>query len=289
VARLSKNIRYVIYTAIIVVCFVSVILAIFDAIFLNEDTSNYVVPPLASNSQTQEEEIPEIEETMDVRVTNFKNSFKNEVFIGNYDTSAIEKTDESKDIVYTAAKVEDETELYNVNINIPLININNSVIQSFNMNTQEIFVEQANKVMQNSSVKTIYTVDYVGYVNGDILSLVIMSTIKEGEKAQQVIVQTYNYNLKTKKAVTAEEILTSLQYDIATVNDQIKREIEQVSEDAAILQQSGYESYTRNPEDKQYLVENAKTYYLGENGALFMIYAYGNNDLTSEIDIIRFD
>jgi len=286
---LSKNIRYVIYTAIIVVCFVSVILAIFDAIFLNEDTSNYVVPPLASNSQTQEEEIPEIEETMDVRVTNFKNSFKNEVFIGNYDTSAIEKTDESKDIVYTAAKVEDETELYNVNINIPLININNSVIQSFNMNTQEIFVEQANKVMQNSSVKTIYTVDYVGYVNGDILSLVIMSTIKEGEKAQQVIVQTYNYNLKTKKAVTAEEILTSLQYDIATVNDQIKREIEQVSEDAAILQQSGYESYTRNPEDKQYLVENAKTYYLGENGALFMIYAYGNNDLTSEIDIIRFD
>ena len=286
---MSKNIRYVIYTAIIVVCFVSVILAIFDAIFLNEDTSNYVVPPLASNSQTQEEEIPEIEETMDVRVTNFKNSFKNEVFIGNYDTSAIEKTDESKDIVYTAAKVEDETELYNVNINIPLININNSVIQSFNMNTQEIFVEQANKVMQNSSVKTIYTVDYVGYVNGDILSLVIMSTIKEGEKAQQVIVQTYNYNLKTKKAVTAEEILTSLQYDIATVNDQIKREIEQVSEDAAILQQSGYESYTRNPEDKQYLVENAKTYYLGENGALFMIYAYGNNDLTSEIDIIRFD
>lgn len=285
---MSKNVRYVIYAVIILVCLVSVILAIFDAIFLNEDTSNYVVPPLESNNQTQEE-IPEIEETMDVRVTNFKNSFKNEVFIGNYDTSAIEKTDNSKDIVYNAAALQEQTELYEVNINIPFININNSVVQGFNMNTQEIFVEQANKVMQNSSVKTIYTVDYVGYVNGDILSLVIMSSIKEGEKAQQVIVQTYNYNLKTKKEVTAEEILTSLQYDIATVNDEIKREIEQASQDAAILQQSGYESYTRNPEDKQYLVENAKTYYLGENGTLFMIYAYGNNDLTSELDIIKFN
>lgn len=285
---MSKNVRYVIYAVIILVCLVSVILAIFDAIFLNEDTSNYVVPPLESNNQTQEE-IPEIEETMDVRVTNFKNSFKNEVFIGNYDTSAIEKTDNSKDIVYNAAQLQEQTELYEVNINIPFININNSVVQGFNMNTQEIFVEQANKVMQNSSVKTIYTVDYVGYVNGDILSLVIMSSIKEGEKAQQVIVQTYNYNLKTKKEVTAEEILTSLQYDIATVNDEIKREIEQASQDAAILQQSGYESYTRNPEDKQYLVENAKTYYLGENGTLFMIYAYGNNDLTSELDIIKFN
>ena len=279
---MSKNVRFAIYTAILVVCFVSVILAIYDAVFLKEDEQKPVIIPAANNQAGSAENPEEPTETMEVRVANFKTLFTNQIYKGDYDISKIEKSDPAKDIVYTAAELQETKDLYEINLKIPLININHE-------NTQEIFADRANKILQGTTEKTIFDVEYVAYINGDILSLVIMSTLKEGNQAQRVIVQTYNYNLKNKTEVTAEEMLTSLHYDIDTVNDEIKREIKQVSDEAAALQQSGYEGYTRNPEDARYLVKNAKTYFMGENGAVYLIYAYGNNDVTSEMDIIRFD
>lgn len=285
--NLSKNVRFAIYTAIIVVCFVSVVLAIYDAVFLKEEKENTVIIPAANNQTGTGTEEPE--ETMEVRVANFKMLFTNQLYKGNYDTSHIEKIDGAQEIVYTAAELKEEKDMYELNIKVPLININNEVIQRFNQSTQEIFADRANKILQGATEKTIFDIEYVAYMNGDILSVVIMSTLKEGEQPQRVIVQTYNYNVRTKMDVTAEELLTSLHYDINTVNDEIKREIKQVSDEANALQQSGYEGYTRNPEDSRYQVKNAKTYFMGENGAVYLIYAYGNNDVTSEMDIIRFD
>lgn len=286
---LNKNVRFAIYTAIIVVCFVSVILAIYDAVFLKEEPDNTIIIPAAGNQTGAGENPEEPEETMEVRVANFKMLFTNQINKGNYDTSSIEKIDQAQDLVYTAAELQDTKDLYEINLKIPIININNEITQRFNQNTQEIFADRANKILQGTTEKTIFDVEYVAYLNGDILSLVIMSTLKEGEQPQRVIVQTYNYNVRTKAEVTAEEMLTSLHYDINTVNDEIKREIQQVSEEAAALQQSGYEGYNRNPEDSRYQVKNAKTYFMGENGAVYLVYAYGNNDVTSEMDIIRFD
>ena len=286
---MSKNVRFAIYTAILVVCFVSDILAIYDAVFLKEDKQKPVIIPAANNQAGSAENPEEPTETMEVRVANFKTLFTNQIYKGDYDISKIEKSDPAKDIVYTAAELQETKDLYEINLKIPLININHEITQRMNQNTQEIFADRANKILQGTTEKTIFDVEYVAYINGDILSLVIMSTLKEGNQAQRVIVQTYNYNLKNKTEVTAEEMLTSLHYDIDTVNDEIKREIKQVSDEAAALQQSGYEGYTRNPEDARYLVKNAKTYFMGENGAVYLIYAYGNNDVTSEMDIIRFD
>ena len=286
---MSKNVRFAIYTAILVVCFVSVILAIYDAVFLKEDEQKPVIIPAANNQAGSAENPEEPTETMEVRVANFKTLFTNQIYKGDYDISKIEKSDPAKDIVYTAAELQETKDLYEINLKIPLININHEITQRMNQNTQEIFADRANKILQGTTEKTIFDVEYVAYINGDILSLVIMSTLKEGNQAQRVIVQTYNYNLKNKTEVTAEEMLTSLHYDIDTVNDEIKREIKQVSDEAAALQQSGYEGYTRKPEDARYLVKNAKTYFMGENGAVYLIYAYGNNDVTSAMDIIRFD
>lgn len=286
---MNKNVRFAIYTAIIVVCFASVILAIYDAVFLKEEPDNTIIIPAAGNQTGAEENPEEPDETMEVRVANFKMLFTNQIYKGNYDVSNIEKIDQAQDLVYTAAELQDTKDLYEINLKIPIININNEITQRFNQNTQEIFADRANKILQGTTEKTIFDVEYVAYLNGDILSLVIMSTLKEGEQPQRVIVQTYNYNVRTKAEVTAEEMLTSLHYDINTVNDEIKREIQQVSEEAAALQQSGYEGYNRNPEDSRYQVKNAKTYFMGENGAVYLVYAYGNNDVTSEMDIIRFD
>lgn len=286
---MNKNVRYVIYFAVVAVCFVSVILAIYDAVFLQEeDDGAYIIPSTGNQVDGGQVEEP-LDDTMEVRVANFNTLFTNQINMGNYDTSNIQKIDPAQEIVYTAAALDDEKELYDVNIQIPLINIKGEVAQAFNTNTQEIFANKANEVMQSATVNTIYDVDYVAFVNGDILSVVIKSNLKEGDNPQRVIVQTYNYNLKTGKEVSAEELLTSLQYAIGSVDEEIKSQIVQASKDAEALQQSGYEVYTRNPEDAMYQVKNAKTYFLGENGAFYMIYAYGNQNLTSEIDIILFE
>ena len=37
-----------------------------------------------------------------------------------------------------------------------------------------------------------------------------------------------------------------------------------------------------------YNVDNAGAYFLGPNGELYIVYAYGNSDFTSEMDIILF-
>ena len=55
---MSKNVRFAIYTAILVVCFVSVILAIYDAVFLKEDEQKPVIIP-AANNQAGSAENPE--------------------------------------------------------------------------------------------------------------------------------------------------------------------------------------------------------------------------------------
>lgn len=95
---MNKNMRYAIYGVILVVCLISVILAIYDAVFVeSDDQTGYVIPSIGNQStQTPSEE----EETMEVRVANFKTLFTNQLYKGNYDTSAIEKLDASQDIVY---------------------------------------------------------------------------------------------------------------------------------------------------------------------------------------------
>lgn len=48
----------------------------------------------------------------------------------------------------------------------------------------------------------------------------------------------------------------------------------------------GYEVYTRNVDDEMYNLENTSNFLLGEKSHLYIIYAYGNNNFTSETDLI---
>ena len=42
----------------------------------------------------------------------------------------------------------------------------------------------------------------------------------------------------------------------------------------------------RDSNSDEYKIENAKNYYLGDNGYLFLVYPYGNKELTSEMDLV---
>ena len=156
----------------------------------------------------------------------FNNLFNNSVEFNGYDTSNIPKLVENKPIVYTTYELEENKEdKYEVNMYIPVINIKNSVGNEFNAITQTIFANKAMDILKDSKVYTIYSITYTGYINGDILSVIIKSTLKEGTSAQRIIVQTYNYDLKTGREIKFEELLAQKQISTSEVSKKINTEI----------------------------------------------------------------
>ena len=48
----------------------------------------------------------------------------------------------------------------------------------------------------------------------------------------------------------------------------------------------GYQVYKRDLKSDIYKAENVDNYFLGPNGSIYIIYAYGNTNFTTECDII---
>lgn len=222
----------------------------------------------------------------------FQELFTNTLNLNGFDTTGIIKTKEDKEIVYTAYDLNRNEEAYEIHIKVPVVNIKNEVANSFNTITQSVFVTRANEVLSKTDTtsKTIYSIDYVGYVNGDILSLVIKSTLKEGTNAQRVMIQTYNYDLVTGQKVSLNDIITKKAFNKEEVNQKIKIVVEEADKEAKAIQNMGYEtSFSRDLASTMYTVDNSSTFFLGENGKLYVIYAYGNQNFTSEMDIVLFE
>ena len=242
-------------------------------------------------SEQQEQNV--IQEPSQEEIKNdFNNLFTNTLNLGGYDTTGIIKIDNTKDIVYSAYDIDDDTDNYEINIHIPVININSELSSTFNQNTQEIFVSKANEVLQsqNNTIKTIYSIDYTAYINNNILSLVIRSTLKEGTSPQRIIVQTYNYNLNTNEEASLVDLITIKMLNTDEVNAKIREVVTAANSEDKALQDMGYNQiYIRDLESDIYTVENAGAYFLGPNGELYIVYAYGNGEFTSKMDIVLFE
>ena len=177
---------------------------------------------------------------------------------------------------------------YSIVAKIPLFKKETETTKKIN---QEIFNTFGGKIVDiitNSNTDTIYNLGYVGYINDNILSLVIKCTLKEGTKAQRTIIQTYNYNIDEDRIVTLDEIMQKRNLDKEKVQNQITQEITKLSKQNASFANQGYNVYVRNPNDDIYKVENTPNFFLGKNKTLYLVYAYGNNDYTSETDLVIF-
>ena len=124
-------------------------------------------------------------------------------------------------------------------------------------------------------------------MNNNLLSVAIKATIKEGDNPQRVIVQTYNYDLETNQAVTLKEVLEDRDIDETVVENRIRTVVQNASNDADKMAESGYTVYQRNENDEMYQIDNITNFIEGPNGELYIIFAYGNNNYTSEMDIIQ--
>ncbi len=280
-----KN-RTILYIVISSFCVIAIGIGMYYQIFVaGNEQFNEIIPEnevgnMIIQEQTQEELKAE-----------FDNLFDNNLHAQGYDASSVQKLagHEEQPLVYAAYNIQEEqNEKYSVDINLPVFNINGDIAAEFNNTTQNIFANKANDVLNNAQVYTIYNVRYVAYINNDILSLILKSTLKEGDNPQRVIVQTYNYNLSTGQKVILNDVLTSQGYETRQVNQKIDDVVRKAAEDAeAISQAAGQTIYKRDPDNAMYVTDNVNNFFIGENGNIYIIYAYGNNNYTSEMDIIK--
>ena len=278
------NKRYILYGVIVLVCIICIILAVYHQIFskkvVNESKINVI------ENVIEEETVENPKNVLAEFNKLFTNTFENQ----DSTSENIIKLEgfESKDIVFTGIDVQDENEKYSLNLKLPVINIDNSKVVTLNETTQNIFVEKANNIILEAEKYTIYTTEYSSYLNDNILSVVIKSTLKEGTSAQRVIVQTYNYDIVNNKELKLNDVLEIYNLKTQDVNKKIDSQVKEASNQAAtIAQATGQIVYTRNLNDSMYTTDNANNFFVGKDGQIYIIYAYGNNKLTSEMDVIK--
>ena len=276
----------IIYILIGIFCVVALIAGIYAQFFVDEaDKNNIIIPNL---NRTDEPEI--IEKSQEELKTQLTSLFTNTFYSNNYDLKNIQKYDVRYDIVYTAHHIEKIEENYEIKIDLPVMNIVGDIPTEFNNITQTVFADKATEILNGqNTAKILYNVSYAGFINGDILSLVIQSTLKEGNNPQRVIMQTYNYNLATGQKVDVTEMLSRKNIVQSEAQNKIENTVKKAGEEAQTLVQSGYSVYNRDLSNKMYQLENITTYFLGPNEQLYIIFAYGNNNFTSEMDIVWYE
>ena len=215
------------------------------------------------------------------------NTIFNNTITNDNDTNNSKKEEADKKIVYTKyEKKETKLNSYDLEVHIPHINISGEVVEKYNQEIENIFVDMAKKVLQSENNNVIYTVEYVANIQDDILSVMIKSNLKEGSKAQKVIIQTYNYDLTNQKEYTIDDMLNAKGITKKEANQKIKEEIRTQQEKSEELEKLGYTMYKRDYTSDMYSINNVTEYFMGKDNALYIIYAYGNENNTNEMDVV---
>lgn len=281
VGTLTGPKKYLFFTVLILICIVALCLGIYAQFFYKYSDTDVLMLGINIGSKKTAEEI-------DILKSNFNSLFTNSIII-NSENVRTDKLEPTKDLVYTVYNLVNEDEnYYNVNAQIPLLNINNEKAKVINAEIKSDFYDKANEVMRRKKGNTVYTVSYASFVNGHVLSMVIKSSLKEEGKAEKVTVKTYNYSIPENKIVTLQDLIKEKETTKETVQSTITNDVKQAYNNAKLIADQYGVLYERDLSSDMYKVENATTYFLTQDGYVYIIYAYGNNDYTNEIDVIIF-
>lgn len=272
--------RYIFYAALVLICIVAICLGIYAQFYYKySDTDVLMLGNIGSEKTAEEIALLKVK---------FNELFENKLYNDN-DNIPVDKKDYSMNLVYTNYNLVNEDEnYYSVNVQIPMINIDSSIISDINSKIKTEFYDKAYNIMRKTEGNTIYTVSWVGYINGDILSLAIKSSLKEEGKAERVGVRTYNYDLKGDKLVELKDLIELKQTTVNKVQSTINSDIKQAYNNAKIIAVEYGTLYERDLSSDIYKVENTENFLLTQDGNVYIVYAYGNNDYTNEMDIIIF-
>ena len=271
--KISKKL-VIIYSTIALICIIAITVVIGVQILGGDVVDNiFGINKITKRSEAEEMELK----------ANFDNLYDNKVEDnGEY---KIQKINQNEKIVYTNYSKEDITDRHEIHVNLPLINIKNEEVQNFNNEIENTFKGKAEEILKNSNQDIIYTVKYKAYIENNILSLIIYSDLKQNASAQRVIIQTFNFDLKENKKISFEDILNNFNLSKNDVQTKINKDIQKEQSKAEDLINLGYNIYSRDIKSDIYKIENISEYFVYDNN-IYIIFAYGNDKMTSEKDIV---
>lgn len=140
--------------------------------------------------------------------------------------------------------------------------------------------------MNNDNAYTIYNVDFITYKYKDILSIIIKTVLKEGNTVQRTAIEIFNYDIENDKIVTLSEVLKEKNIEKTDVQTKIINTIRDKNTNSKNLAEQGYNIYVRDIRSDEYLIENIKTFFIDEQGYIYIVFPYGNNNYTQTMDVI---
>lgn len=271
--KLDKK-TIIVYVIIAIICILAIIVVIGVQI-LGDDVIDNLFGINKLVKRTEQEEATLKASFEDI----FDNGLNNKE---NYET---QKIDDNEEIIYTSYKKEEKTDKYEINVNLPYINIKDKTIQDFNQEVSNTFAAKTEEILKSTDKNIIYTVKYKATIENDILSLIIYSDLKQDSSAQRVIIQTFNFNLEDNKELTLEDVLKIYDLNKNEVKNKIDEDIQKEQKKSEDLIELGYNVFSRDVKSEIYKVENIKEYFIYNNN-IYIIFAYGNEDITSEMDLV---
>lgn len=249
---------------IALLCVLSICVGIYAQFFYKYSDADPFMLGAVANAKEEEEK--------DKLASSFDTIFTNQL-IGQTEIG-VSKIDESQALVYTSEDVVENSEgLYNINAQIPVININNDTAKSMNDDIAKTFSDEIAKIKGSTELYTVYTVDYISYVNGDLLSLAIKAThYKQGDNANQtIILKTYNYNLSKQTSVTLSDVMNAKGLTPDNVQIDINNKLKALNEKEA---ETGYASVVRDLNSDMYKIENTNNFLVSNESDIYIIYNY---------------
>lgn len=287
VNSLTGTKKYIFFIVLILVCIIALCIGIYAQFFYKYSDTDILMLGINIGSKKTAEEI-------DVLKSDFNNLFTNSILINSENVKA-EKIEPSKDLVYTVYNLVNQDEnYYTVNAQIPTLNIDSESAREINAEIKKEFYDLTNNIMRRTEGNTIYTVSYAAFINEDILSVVIKSSLKEQNKSEKVTVKTYNYSIPEERILSFNDLLASsklLEIKEITKEDvqkMIESNIKTAYNNAKIIAEQFGTLYERDLSSDIYKLENTSTFFLTQDGYVYIVYAYGNNDYTNEMDLIIF-
>lgn len=262
------------YIVLICICALAISVAIGTQILGNDVVDNI----FGLNKITKRTE----EEEAALKV-NFESLLDNTLLDkGNY---TVQKNNQDKEIIYTEYSKQEKKDNHELDVNLPYINIKNEEVNKFNKEIKNTFEGKAEEVSQNTDENILYTVKYKASIKENILSLIIYSDLKQSSSAQRVIVQTFNYDLSQNKTLTFEDAINEFKLKKNEVQTKINTDIQNEENKSEELIKLGYNVFSRDTKSDIYKVENISEYFIYNNN-IYVIFAYENDKMTSEKDIV---
>lgn len=281
VSHLTGKNKYIFFMILVLICIVALSLGVYVQFFYKySDTDPFMIGINIGAKKTVEEYA--------LLKSNFNELFANGVKI-NSDEVNVDKVENEKDLVYTVYNLvhEDET-YYSVDAQIPMINIDAEMAKRINAEIKNEYYNKANSVMRLTEGNTVYKVSYQAYVNSDYLSLVIKSVLKEEGKSEKVAIKTYTYSMAREKLVSLEDLIELKGTTKEIVQQTIEDEIKTAYDNAQIIASEYGAIYERDLSSNRYKIEASDVYFLTDDGYVYIVYPYGNDSYTNEMDIVIF-